>query len=189
MTTPELLGIFLAVVGLAFAFETPRNRFIRLLRLHNDKSSLAESEHPAVISPDQTKPAMTKDIAAANTAIASSITVQEIVDTINDSPPFQREAVAAQYSGIAVQWEGFLRDVRQDPRDKDLVLINLIGDQSKVVGYSIWFSERPERIPEIKTLLRDSRLRVAGTIQSASGPGLCVTIKPESVAVLERMTA
>ena len=94
--------------------------------------------------------------------------------------------MAAHYIGIPVEWEGFLRKIEKDPRDNSLVQVNLITDKSRIVSYSIWFSADPDTVPEIKTLQRDSKLCVAGTIQSASGPGLCVTIHLDSLLVLER---
>ena len=41
------------------------------------------------------------------------------------------------------------------------------------------FSEAVEKIPEIRTLPRYSKLRVRGSIVSATGPGLCVELDPQ----------
>ena len=186
MTVPELLGILLAIVGLAFAFETPRKWFLRKLRLHRVESTLDNDQAQQLTPRANASHHHAKEPEAPPTPATSYVSVQEIVDAINNAPPFQQETVAEHYVGIPVEWEGFLRNVKQDPRDISLVQVNLITDRSRIVGHSIWFSTHPDKLPEIKTLQRDSKLRVVGKIQSASGPGLCVTIDADSILVLER---
>lgn len=179
MTVTEALGIALAVVGLAFAFETPRHWFLRITRLVKPRPSKRDAADPATLGP---KPAP----AVAPPFAASSITVMEIVDTINAAPPFQRKQLAQNYSGIRISWEGYLRRVDEDHVNVSRVRVNLAVDESEILGYSFWFSVSPDRLPEIKTMPRNSKLRVAGKILSASGPGLCVDVAAEEIEVVDR---
>ena len=121
---------------------------------------------------------------ARPTASLSDITVKEIVDSINSAPPFQKEQISKQYNGIAVKWIGHLREATEDPRDKESVRVNLTINPDTFIGDSFWFSEKMENFPEIRMLKRGSAVSVLGEIQSASGPGLCVDLKPIAIEVL-----
>lgn len=114
----------------------------------------------------------------------SKITVKEIVESINSAPPFQKDQLAKQYEGIFVKWTGHLKEAMEDPRDKESVRVNLTINQDTFIGDSFWFSEKVANFPEIRTLKRGSAVSVLGEIQSASGPGLCVDLKPIAIEVL-----
>ncbi|MBA3014090.1 MAG: hypothetical protein FP815_03950 [Desulfobulbaceae bacterium] len=114
----------------------------------------------------------------------SNITVKDIVESINSAPPFQKEQIAKQYNGITVKWIGHLKEVMEDPRDKESVRVNLTINQDTYIGDSFWFSEKVENFPEIRTLKRGSAVSVVGEVLSASGPGLCVDLKPIVIEVL-----
>lgn len=115
----------------------------------------------------------------------TNITTKEIVDSINSAPPFQMEQIAEQYKGIFVKWTGHLKEVITDPLDKEAVRVNLSINQDTFKGDSFWFSEKVTNFPEIRSLKRGSTVRVVGEILSASGPGLCVDLKPISIEILE----
>ena len=112
----------------------------------------------------------------------SRITVEEIVDSINNSPPFMREEMSRKYNGILVKWTGYLRSAEIDGNKK--VKINLKVDKDSIFGNSIWFTEKIKNIPEIKALPEESEISVLGKIISASGPGISVTIKPIDVEII-----
>lgn len=127
-----------------------------------------------------------KDKSAERTLTTlSKVTVKEVVESINSAPPFQKEQIASQYKGIAVKWTGHLKEVLEDPRDKESVLVNLTINQDTFVGNSFWFSEKVAKFPEIRTLKRGSAISVLGEILSASGPGLCVNLRPIAIEVIE----
>lgn len=115
----------------------------------------------------------------------SKITVKEIVESINSAPPFQKEKIAQQYNGITVNWTGHLKEAMEDPRDKESVHANFTINQDTYIGESFWFSEKVVNFPEIRSLKRGSAVSVVGKIMSASGSGLCVTLKPIAIEVLE----
>jgi hypothetical protein len=187
MTVPEIVGILLTVAGLAFAFEAPRHWFLRITRLRRVHPTDLPLPEPvgAPRNNGRQAPAI-QGTAIDATPIAPSITVQEIVDAINAAPPLQQEELSQHYTGVAVQWVGYLRRAEADPSDKNRVRVNLIVDRSRIVSYSFWFSERLERVPEMKTLKMNSRLRVKGKIVSASGAGLSVNVEPDEIEILER---
>lgn len=114
----------------------------------------------------------------------SKIRVKEIVESINSAPPFQTEQIAIQYKGIVVDLTGYLKEVMEDPRDKESVRVNLTFNQEIYIGNSFWFSEKLVNFPEIRTLNRGCAIRVIGEVQTASGPGLCVDLKPISIEIM-----
>ncbi|KAB7619453.1 hypothetical protein [Alkalilimnicola sp. S0819] len=89
---------------------------------------------------------------ATPTSNLSKIKVNEIVDSINSAPPFQKEQTAKNFSGIRVRWVGYLKEASEDPRDKDSVRVNLTINQDTLIGYSFWFTEKVANFPEVRTL-------------------------------------
>ncbi|MFD0930661.1 hypothetical protein ACFQ1T_12815 [Methylophilus glucosoxydans] len=118
-------------------------------------------------------------------ASISKITVKEIIESINSAPPFQKELIAKQYNGIVVRWIGHLKEAMEDPRDKESVRVSLTINQGTYIGDSFWFTEKMANFPEVRTLKRGSAVRVIGQILDASGPGLCVDLKPIAIEVME----
>jgi len=112
----------------------------------------------------------------------SSITVNEIVENINNSAPFLKEEMSKKYNGIRVKWTGYLKSA--ETVDVDRVRVNLNVEKNKIVGDSIWFTEKIKKIPEIKTLPKESKICVRGVIISASGPGISVTLKPIHIEII-----
>lgn len=115
----------------------------------------------------------------------SKITVKEIVESINSSPPFQKDKISKQYNGIKVKWIGYLNDASEDFCDKESVRVNLLVEPDRIIGNSFWFTEKTAKFPEIRSLKKGSTVSVIGEIISASGAGLCVDLKPISIEVIE----
>lgn len=115
----------------------------------------------------------------------SNLTVEEIVTAINSVPPYQKDEMSKKYIGIRVDWVGYLKDVMEDPRDRQKVMVKFNVSSQAILGYTFWLSENPENFPEIRVLKRESPIRVVGDIESASGDGLCVTLKPISIGVVK----
>jgi hypothetical protein len=166
----EIAGIILAVVGIAFAFEVPRHWFLRVSGLSRLR---ADSDATGVHVTDET---------------LSPITVKEIVDTINREPPFQREELGRKYSGITVEWIGYLREIHEEFHDKRRIRVNLYVDPKRPSAYSFWFTREVAKFPEVRTLTTDSEVRVKGKILRASGTGMCVHLEPREIEVLRRAT-
>lgn len=146
---------------------------ISVLHQHTEeksKTAVDANSHPSGIAPG---------------ANISKITVKDIVDAINAAPPFQKDQIAKQYNGIKVRWTGYLKDAKEDSRDKESVRVNLNVKRDTIIGYSFWFTEKIVKIPEIRALKRESAICVVGEILSASGAGVCVDLKPITVEVLE----
>ncbi len=84
------------------------------------------------------------------------LTVKEIVECINNCPPFQREGLAKNYLGLRVNWEGKLWDVEKDiyhskSEKEDLIKVNLKqGD----MFHSILFYVPIEQYPQFKIARR-----------------------------------
>lgn len=115
----------------------------------------------------------------------SNITVNEIVESINTSAPFLKEEMSKKYNGIRIKWTGYLRSADIDGKDKVRIRLNVKKDS--IIGNSIWFTEKTEKIPEIKTLPKESKICVLGDIISASGPGISVTLKPIDIEIIRNV--
>ena len=111
----------------------------------------------------------------------SNITVDEIINTINTSAPLMKEEMEKKYNGIRVKWTGYLKTAKMAGQDKVRVNINI--EKDSIIGKSIWFTENIEKIPEIKTLEKESEICVLGDIISASGAGISVTLKPVDIEI------
>jgi hypothetical protein len=123
---------------------------------------------------------------SADAASPSPITVEEIVDTINSAPPFQRAELSKQYNGVTVKWIGYLHQVENDfSALPGHVRVRANVDNERVIGHSFLFSESVTRFPQVRTLKRNTRIEVLGTIVGASGEGLYVALKPITITVLE----
>ena len=115
----------------------------------------------------------------------SNLTVREILDQINLLPLFQKENASHEYSGIKVKWDGYLKEVMTDPRNEENVRINLNIHKDDIIGDNFWFSIKVEDFPEIKVLKNNSAIRVTGEIIDVTPAGLCVSLKPIEVTVIE----
>lgn len=135
------------------------------------------SRHLSAVTTEQRSPSRQPDG-------LSPITVKEIVESINSSPPFQKDITSKQYNGIKVMWVGYLKDASEDFQDKESVRVNLTINPDTSIGYSFWFTEKLSRFPQIRTLKQDSRICVTGEVISASGGGLCVVLRPISIEVM-----
>lgn len=115
----------------------------------------------------------------------SPLTVKEIVESINSSPPFQKDKLSKQYNGITVRWVGYLKEASEDFRDSESVRVNLTIEPDAAIGNSFWFTEKVSKFPQIRTLKKGSRIAVTGEITSASGGGLCVVLRPLAIEVIQ----
>lgn len=142
------------------------------------------TQYSVQVIPANDKPPHKNNVDEKNKSI-SNLTVEEIVTAINSAPPYQKDDISNKYTGIRVEWIGYLKDVRVDPRDKKKVMVNFNINRQKIIGYSFWLSENLDNFPEIRILRRESPIRVIGDIESASGSGLSVTLKPISIDIIK----
>jgi hypothetical protein len=162
MSASESIGFVLAVLGILFAFETPRRWLIKTLRIDRaDRKiqSVAQThqiEGPTVAAEDL------NDFQPRAANIYSPITVAEIISSINSAPPYQREELSTKYNGIAVRWQGYLREARTSFHDKDSVTINLNVAPEKAIGNSFWLTEKLASFQDIKTLPIGAKIEVIG---------------------------
>jgi hypothetical protein len=138
------------------------------------KGSNTEAQIANNVSTDDGEEIITKRI--------SEITVSEIINSINTSAPLMKEEMEKKYNGIRVKWTGYLKNARMNGQNK--VEVNMHVDKNSIIGNSIWFSEKIEKIPEIRTLAKESKICVLGDIISASGAGISVTLKPIDIEII-----
>ena len=154
---------------------------------HSSKDSkFVKQEIKAASATDEQKQNNTNEshLVANPQVNISKVTVTEIIEAINSAPPFQKDQITKQYNGVKVKWTGYLNEATEDFQDKDSVRIQLNINRDEIIGYSFWFTEKVAKIPEIRTLEKKSPINVIGEILSASGHGLCVSLKPIMIQVL-----
>lgn len=114
----------------------------------------------------------------------SKITVKEIVNEINSSPPFQKEAVANRYNGLIVEWSGYLHSAEKLSVKKNIVKVNLRTEKEFNIGcYYIWFEIAVNDFPDIQHINSGTPIKIEGEIIRSNGGGLCSTLRPISVKV------
>lgn len=113
----------------------------------------------------------------------SEITVNEIVEEINSSPPFQKDSVSKRYKGLGVNWFGYLHTASPSYGDDNKVTVKLRTAENLMDSCYIWFDINLADLPEVQFLKKGSGIRIKGEIIRASGEGLCVTLKPVEVVV------
>jgi hypothetical protein len=186
MSLSETVGVLLAILGLLFAFETPRRWLVKTLRLDDKfRTKSASVKAGEAIDPTATVSHASNDNRPDVSNAYSPIGVAEIVSAINSAPPYQRDELSKKYNGVVVRWQGYLREARTSFHDSESVTVNLNIAPGKAVGNSFWFTEKLASFPDIKTLPVGAKLEVVGKIMGASGPGISVTIEPASIRVLD----
>ncbi|EIV8480247.1 hypothetical protein M2G96_12305 [Vibrio vulnificus] len=114
----------------------------------------------------------------------TSITVNEVIESINSAPPFQKKEVSEKYVGLVFESVGYLTKIDTDWNDKSKVRVNMLLEKGSIAGNSIWFSTKLDEHPELKVLTKDSAIKVKGKLLSASGEGLSITLQPIKIEIL-----
>jgi hypothetical protein len=107
---------------------------------------------------------------------ARGLTVEGITDEINSAPPFQKDAIAENFKGIFVKWEGTFYDIEKAWGRKSEGTDAAVEVRTGESLYSIRFMVAVDKYPQLKVLRRGDRIGVSGTIKACSGPGLYVEI-------------
>lgn len=111
----------------------------------------------------------------------ADLSVETIIDAINNAPPFQRNTIAQNYRGIYVKWRGKLWDVEKSPfssPESSDVRVRLFTDK---LPYSILFTVSISQYPTLKVLEKDYYITVFGKIISCSGEGMSVELDVEKI--------
>jgi len=115
------------------------------------------------------------------------ITVKEIIDEIQNMPPFQQASAGKNYNGIKVQWEGRLWNVEKSHRsNKNIVRVD-IKPHPNDLHYTIFLYVDIEKFPELKVAKRDYTIKVKGKIIDCSSAGMYVELEPEYLSVLKNI--
>ncbi|TOQ70803.1 hypothetical protein [Vibrio parahaemolyticus] len=114
----------------------------------------------------------------------TTITVKEVIESINSAPPFQKEDVSKRYIGLVFEQVGYLTKINTDWNDKNKVRVNILLEKGGIIGHSIWFSTKLDEYPELKVLAKNSAIKIKGRLLSASGEGLCITLEPMKIEIL-----
>jgi hypothetical protein len=163
--------LFIAVVGSVAIYALHRWSPVRSATRDNDAPQLPG---PRV----ETLDSVTIDHPPTSTL--SNLTVEAIADTINSAPPFQAKTVAQSFSGIRVHWSGFLHGVDPWTNSRHRIRVQLYTKRQGC--HSIYFDTTVSKHPEFKVLEDGTIVSILGIIESASGQGLYVHLKPIQIA-------
>ena len=75
MTISEILGLVLAVIGVAFAFQTPRTWFLRVARLSRSDHSHIDDESPRITLSSNEAPTMIEEFISSSPAPTDGATI------------------------------------------------------------------------------------------------------------------
>ncbi|MEL4278647.1 hypothetical protein AAEH77_19120 [Shewanella xiamenensis] len=114
----------------------------------------------------------------------TAMTVEEVIESINAAPPFQKKEISEKYIGLVFEEVGYLKKIDTDWNDKSKVRVNILLEKGRIVGHSIWFSTKLDEYPELKVLTKDSAIKVKGKLLSASAEGLSITLQPIKIEIL-----
>ncbi|ELV8627365.1 hypothetical protein QNF03_004098, partial [Vibrio cidicii] len=89
-------------------------------------------------------------IASIEDTTPTSVTVNEVIESINSAPPFQKKEVAEKYVGLVFEIVGYLTKIDTDWNDKSKVRVNMLVEKGSIAGNSIWFSTKLDEHPELK---------------------------------------
>ena len=156
-----------------FDADTPEERIPKPALKHNTKNENAFSK-----SDLPKKPLNIKGLKP------TTITVKEVIDSINSAPPFQKDEISEKYIGLLFEQVGYLGKIEQNWDDKSKVRVNILLNKEDIIGNSIWFSTSLKETPEIKVLQKGGAIKVKGVLISASGAGLSITLQPTDIEVL-----
>ena len=123
-------------------------------------------------------------ISISEDSTPTSVTVKEVIESINSAPPFQKKEVSEKYVGLVFESVGYLTKVDTDWNDRSKVRVNILLEKGSIVGNSVWFSTKLDEHPELKVLTKDSAIKVKGKLLSASGEGLSITLQPIKIEIL-----
>ena len=110
------------------------------------------------------------------TSPVRGLTVEGIIDQIQSAPPYQKEAIAKNFEGIHVKWEGKIWDIGKplfgEPGSNDVVVEVHPGESIRQIRFTV----SVDKYPELKVLKRGDQIGVSGTIKACSGPGVYVEL-------------
>jgi hypothetical protein len=107
-----------------------------------------------------TQPPETDRMRAQRALRVMPITFAEIFAAIDAAPPLERDAVAARYRGIAVQWSTWLRSARGTGRDDEVAVRLVTSESIRTVACTVRLSE----YPELRVVLQETRIQITGRI-------------------------
>ena len=189
----ELCGAVIFMYRKADFFDEPEKSDEKPIVDIVEKTPVKIKENPSVEKPAKviSKPKrrdITENLSSLENVKPTTITVEEVINSINSAPPFQKKDVAEKYKGLVFEQVGYLNSVEKDWKDERKVRVNILLEQKSVIGKSIWFSTSLEQTPEIKVLQKGAAIKVRGKLISASGEGLSITLHPFDIDVCEAGT-
>jgi hypothetical protein len=131
-------------------------------------------------------PTQTKEDRNTTSAAISTLSVKNIVDSINKAAPFQKDDIEKNYHGLKVRWKGELWNIEKDSllSIAGSVRVELRPEHGQL--YGIYFDVPIEKYPQLKIAQRGDLIGVSGRIIRCSGAGVNVTLEVDNVTFNEK---
>lgn len=109
------------------------------------------------------------------------LTPKKIIEEIHTAPPFQKNQIAENFSGLDIDWTATLWNIKEENwgENKGMFFVELHTEEypSRNINFLINIDE----YPRFRTLKRDDRVNVVGKIEKCSGEGCSVTVKVDKI--------
>jgi len=113
---------------------------------------------------EQSEEGKTTEVTPVSIERISPINFKDIMETIDKSPPMQRDQVAKKFVGIKVEWDTFLKGASTDK--DDMVRLRLTTDKKRPLD-TIHCRVPLSQYRELGVLPEGTRIRIQGEIEEA----------------------
>jgi hypothetical protein len=178
--TAAIVILFLLVVGAITLFALHRWAPVR----HTEPPVTRNENIPLNV---QNQPMQKIENKPSKSANISALTVNDIINDINNAAPFQRDAVAQNYHGIKVNWKGNLWDINKSlpGLTGQIASVKLNADPDNL-HYGILFDVSISKYPQLKVARRGDLMGVLGRIVACSGAGMYVKLDVDEITFYEK---
>jgi hypothetical protein len=100
----------------------------------------------------------------------STLSIDDILNTISNAPPLQRDQVAKNYIGLKIEWDTLFKSGKL--LDGDLIMLTLSVIDATAFGSIVWCKVPAKQYHELAILPKDSKVRIYGEIEKLESFGV-----------------
>ena len=158
----ETVGLILGVIGVVFAFETPRRRFVRLLGFNNAPANVT-----LALQPNRSGDSCGGDFDSGESGSDTlAVAPKDIIDKKEHLSEIEFDEYFNSFIGHTVNWEGRIGTVSLK-KDGEAVRIQMTFCDQKLRGF---FDIKLKDYPNVKLFKSEDRAIVSGKIHSPDWP-------------------
>jgi hypothetical protein len=100
----------------------------------------------------------------------STLSIDDIINTISKAPPLQRDQVAKNYIGLKIEWDTLFKGGKLI--EGDLIRLHLSVIDAATFGSIVWCVVPAKQYPELAILPTNSKVRIYGEIEMVESYGV-----------------